>query len=435
MIKQETDVLVIGGGPAGTTFATLSRKRGRHVTLLEKDHHPRFHIGESLLPMNLPILDRLGVLDEVRAIGVPKLGADFTVGNSGEKERVFYFKDALGDSPEHAFEVRRSEFDQLLFENARRAGTDIHEGVKVQKVTPTADGKHEVEAVDENGEQLRWIANFLVDASGRDTFLSRANGWKLPNPQHASGAVFGHFRGVERRAGDDQGNISIYWFKHGWIWMIPLRDGIMSIGAVCRPDFLRTRKGTLDEFLRGILESIPEAAARIRSATAEVPAQATGNYSYLSDRMSGPGYMMVGDAFAFIDPVFSSGVYLAMSSAERGIDVAEAWLSGNRWQYSRARRRYEKATRRGISVFSWFIYRFTSPAMSNLMSNPKNALQVVQGVISMLAGDVYSNRSVRLRLLVFKTIYNVSWLLNWRESLADRRAKLAGVRMANQAAE
>lgn len=435
MTKHETDVLVIGGGPAGTTFATLLQKQGRHVTLLEKGRHPRFHIGESLLPMNLPILDRLGVLDDVRKIGVPKLGADFTIGHSGESERVFYFRDALGESPAHAFEVRRSEFDQLLFENSRRAGVQIHEDTRVTKVTPNADGTHDVEATDDQGRTHHWVTKFLVDASGRDTFLSRANGWKLPNPRHASGAVFGHFRGVQRRSGNDEGNISIYWFKQGWIWMIPLRGEIMSIGAVCSPEFLRTRKESLDEFLLKVIESVPEAAARMRSASAEMPAQATGNYSYLSDRMIGPGYIMVGDAFAFIDPVFSSGVYLAMSSAERGVDVAEAWLSGSRRQYAKAQRRYEKLTRRGISVFSWFIYRFTSPAMSNLMSNPKNALQVVQAVISMLAGDVYSNRAVRRRLLVFKTIYSMSWLINWRESLADRRAKMAGVRMANRTAE
>ncbi|MCH8248609.1 MAG: tryptophan 7-halogenase [Proteobacteria bacterium] len=433
MTNKKTDVLVIGGGPAGTTFATFMQRNGTNVTLLEKEHHPRFHIGESLLPMNLPILERLGVLDKIRSIGVPKLGADFTIGNSGAAERIFYFRDALGASPPHAFEVRRSEFDRVLFDNSRQSGVTAIEGMKVTRVVPLADGKHEVNAIDEQGEEHRWVTRYLVDASGRDTFLSRANGWRIGNSKHASAAVFGHFRGVTRRPGDDQGNISLYWFEHGWIWMIPLRDDIMSIGAVCRPEFLRTRTGTLDEFLLEILESLSETAERMKSATTEMPAQATGNYSYFSDRMSGPGYLMAGDAFAFIDPVFSSGVYLAMNGAERGVEVAEAWFSGSRWNYALARYRFEKDTRRGIATFSWFIYRFTSPAMSYLMSDPRNALQVVQAVISMLAGDVYSNRSVRQRLLVFKTIYNVSLMLNWREWLADRRLRLASVRAASEA--
>ena len=435
MASMKTDVLIIGGGPAGTTFATTMRNKGWGVTLLEKERHPRFHIGESLLPMNMPILERLGVMDEVKAIGVPKLGADFTVGNSGMDERTFYFRDALGESPPQAFEVRRSEFDEILFNNARRAGVDAREGVKVSAVARGKNGTHEVRAIDDRGNEQRWVARYLVDASGRDTFLSRANGWKTRNDKHASGAVFAHFRGVTRRAGENHGNISVYWFEQGWIWMIPLRDDIMSIGAVCRPELLRTRSGSLDEFLLQTLESQAETRDRIKSATAETAAQATGNYSYLASRMSGPGFLMVGDAFAFVDPVFSSGVYLAMSSAERGAEVAKAWLSGSRIRYGLARFRFERATRRGIATFSWFIYRFTSPAMSKLMSNPRNALQVVQAVISMLAGDVYTNSAVRRRLLVFKTIYNTSWAINWRESWAHRRSRLASIRTAGQSSD
>jgi len=435
MTLNKTDVLIIGGGPAGSTFATMMKQRGRDVTLLEKDHHPRFHIGESLLPMNMPILERLGVMDQVKAIGVPKLGADFTIGNSGEQERTFYFRDALGESPPHALEVRRSEFDRTLFENARNTGATALEGMRVTRVTRLKDGSHDVLATDENGGKHAWNAGFLVDASGRDTFLSSANGWKTRNPRHASAAVFGHFRGVKRRPGEDQGNISLYWFEHGWIWMIPLKDDIMSVGAVCRPTYLKTRSGSLDEFLAETLSSIDETRERMTNAHAELPAQATGNYSYLSTRMSGPGYLMIGDAFAFIDPVFSSGVYLAMSSAERGISVAEAWLSGSRLKYALARWRYRRETRRGLSVFSWFIYRFTTPTMSSLISDPRNVLQVVHAVISMLAGDVYHNKRVRQRLLVFKTIYNVSWLLHWRESFADRRMRMASVKAANLAEE
>ncbi len=433
MSDTKTDVLIIGGGPAGTTFASFMKKNGWDVTLLEKEHHPRFHIGESLLPMNMPILDRLGVLDKIHAIGVQKLGADFTIGNAGADEQTFRFREALGASPPHAYEVRRSEFDRILFENSRNTGVRVFEGMKVTMVATRNDGTHEVSAIDEQGDEHRWTARYLVDASGRDTFMSRAKGWKALNNKHASAAVYGHFRGVTRRPGEDQGNISVYWFQHGWIWMIPLQDDIMSIGAVCEPEFLRTRSATLDVFLRETLESVSETAARIKSASAEMPAQATGNYSYLSKRMSGPGFLMVGDAFAFIDPVFSSGVYLAMNGAERGVKVAEAWLSGSRLRYALAKRKYERETNRGIATFSWFIYRFTSPAMRDLMSHPRNSLQVVQAVISMLAGDVYLNRSVRRRLLVFKTIYNVARALHWREALAYHRTRLASIRAANRA--
>ena len=432
MAINRIDVLIIGGGPAGSTFGTLSRRRGWEVVLIEKDHHPRFHIGESLLPMNLPIMERLGVLDDVNAIGIPKLGADFTVCNCGLDEQTFYFEDALGASPPHAFEVRRSEFDRILFEHCKKAGVRTIERATVQQCRRLDNGSHEVDVVDRNGEQQTWETRFLVDASGRDTFLASTNGWKRRNSKYASAAVYGHFRGVRRRPGNDEGNISLYWFDYGWIWMIPLKDDVMSVGVVCRPEYLKTRKGSLDEFLLETLNSMSEIRNRMERSEVAMPAQATGNYSYLSDRMSGPGFLMIGDAYAFIDPVFSSGVYLAMNSAEFGIDVAEAWLSGNTRDFQRSCRRFEREIRRGLSTFSWFIYRFTSPAMSNLMSNPRNVMQVVQAVISMLAGDVFTSRRIRWRLIIFKVIYSVSWMLNWRESLAALRMKMASVRAASQ---
>ncbi len=435
MVDRTTDVLIIGGGPAGSTFGNLAAQRGWQVTLIEKDEHPRFHIGESLLPMNLPIFEELGVLDRIQGIGVPKLGADFTVANSGQEHQTFHFNKAMGESPDHAFEVRRSEFDQMLFESCREAGVDAYEKTTVTAVEALPEGRHRVTAQSADGEETRWETRFLVDASGRDTFTSRTRGWKRRNPKHASAAVFAHFRGVERRPGADQGNISIYWFEHGWVWLIPLRDDIMSIGAVCYPEYIKTRSGSLDDFLMETLSGIAEIRARMRSAEPASPAQATGNYSYLSSRMLGPGYLMVGDAYAFIDPVFSSGVYLAMSSAASGVDVADAWLQGSRLKYAVASRRHRRKMERGISAFSWFIYRFTTPAMRFLMSNPRNSFRVVDGVVSMLAGDVFSNSAVRRRLFVFKAIYSIAWLFNWRDGLAARRRRRISIHQSLQASD
>lgn len=385
--------------------------------------------------MNLPIFETLGVLETVREIGVPKLGADFSNANTGDEHKTFYFSEALGESPAYAFEVRRSEFDQLLFDCCREAGVDTRENTRVVRAEALPNGSHGVTAVDANGSESVWETRFLVDASGRDTFMSRSRGWKVGNPKHASAAVFAHFRGVERRVGKDQGNISLYWFEHGWIWMIPLRDDIMSIGAVCYPDYLKTRRGSLEEFLGETLNGIAEIHGRLRNATLVGSVQATGNYSYLSTRMHGPGYLMIGDAFAFIDPVFSSGVYLAMSSATSGVDVADAWLNGSARQYRRESRRHERKMGRGIGIFSWFIYRFTTPAMRYLMSNPRNTLRVYESVISMLAGDVFSNRQVRRRLLYFKLIYAVAWLRSWRDGIAaTKRRRVAALESRNDAA-
>jgi flavin-dependent dehydrogenase len=408
MSANITDVLVIGGGPAGSAAGTFLRQRGYSVTLLEKDSHPRFHIGESLLPMNLPILERMGVLGDVEAIGVTKYGADFTETSAGAECQTFRFGEALGNSPDHAFEVRRADFDRVLFEHCKKSGVNAIEGVRVVGAEALDNGHHRVVAVDSENVEHSWEARFLVDASGRETFLSSAKKWKKRNPRHASAAVFTHFKGVERRPGRDQGNISLYWFDHGWIWMIPLEQDVMSIGAVCKPEYLKSRKESLEDFLLQTLKSIPEVRDRIAAAGQMMQVRATGNYSYLSRRMHGPGFVMVGDAYAFIDPVFSSGVYLAMNSAEMACEPIEAWLRGDRRAYRREMRRYERRINRGISSFSWFIYRFTTPGMRLLMSQPRNVLQVVQAVISMLAGDVFDNREVQRRLLVFKSIYSVA---------------------------
>ena len=414
MTPQKTDVLVIGGGPAGTTFATLMAKKGWAVTLLEKDTHPRFHIGESLLPMNLPIFERLDVLDEIRQMGVVKRGADFTLGNSGVAHQTFRFDMALGNSPGYSFEVRRSDFDALLFSRCRESGVDARQRVRVSAVGENVNNHRLVEAVGPSGEKLSWRARYVVDASGRDTFLASNKGWKKRNPKHATAAIFGHFRGVARRPDADAGNISVYWFNQGWVWMIPLPNDIMSIGMVCYPQHMKTRQGSLDEFLWQTLEGIDEARERLAAAEPVVKAQATGNYSYAARAAIGPGFVLIGDAFAFIDPVFSSGVFLAMSSAERAIALAEAWLRGEKLRYRIECSTYKRHLRQGLSTFSWFIYRFTSPVMCDLLSNPRNVFQVAQAVMSMLAGDVHSRTTIRWRLLVFKVIYYSSCLGHWR---------------------
>jgi len=378
MDTESCDVAVIGGGPAGSTVGALLARRGHRVILLEKARHPRFHIGESLLPMNLPLFERLGVLDQVRALGVVKPGADFEADNE-RGYNSFAFSRAIGNSPPHAYQVWRADF-------------------------------------------------YLIDASGRDTFLSGRRKLRRKNKRHQSAAIFGHFRGAEKRPGEDAGNISIYRFEHGWMWMIPLPDGVMSVGAVCRPDYLKQRRGPTLDFLCTTLQRNPALWRRVEHAELiGNQVHVTGNYSYDSRQIGGPGWMMVGDAFAFVDPVFSSGVYLAMCGAEQAAQAVEMALRQPAAEKALLRR-LEKRYRNGIRRFSFFIYRFNDPVMERLFRQPSNRLQIEQGMISMLAGDLFDSPRVLWRLQFFKLVYALGCLVDWRRWRAERSYRLAQAR-------
>jgi len=415
---RQCDVLVIGGGPAGSTISALLSRQGHRVTLVEKEHHPRFHIGESLLPLNMPILERLGIADQVEKIGMLKPGAEFN--SEGYKPAVYYFRGAMDKRYPIAYQVRRSEFDHLLLENSRSCGTDIHEGVRVTAVNLNPGERTRVEAVDESGRRLAWEATYLVDASGRDTFLANKLNTKHRNAQHNSSAIFGHFSGVERRAGEDEGNISVYWFDHGWYWLIPLKDGAVSVGAVCWPYYLMSRRKPVDEFLWDTIRQNSLLAERMKNARLMAPALATGNFSYQSQQMYGDGWLMVGDAFAFIDPVFSSGVFLGMSSAERGAAIVDDMLRKGDVSVAAnagALRRYERTLKRGLRTFSWFIYRITTPAMRKMFMSPRNTFRMEEGILSLLAADIFGDTPIRRPLFMFKVIYYIASILKWRENL------------------
>jgi flavin-dependent dehydrogenase len=398
------DVLVIGGGPAGSTISNLLTEKGRKVVLLEMARHPRFHIGESLLPMNMPIFRRLGVMDEVMKIGVIKHAADFNTDRAGDPYIPLYFERAVDKTNPYAVQVRRSEFDKLLLDKSRATGTKVHEGVRVTAVDFPKDAPAVVTAVDESGAKRTWQARFVVDASGRDTFLSRTLGLKRMNPRHRSAAIFGHFRNVERRAGREAGNISLYWFDSGWIWMIPLHDGAMSIGAVCWTDYLKERRTSLEELLWATIRRCPAVVERMKDASLMGNVTATGNYSYSSTSMYGRGYLLIGDAHTFVDPVFSTGVYLAMHSAVTGAEAVHAYLD-NPTAGLAALRRMEKCQRQGIRLVSWFIYRFTSPALRQLVLSRRKVRLAEAAVISVLAGDFYGTTRIRSGVLQFKALY------------------------------
>lgn len=420
-------MVVIGGGPGGSTAAALLARRGHKVIALEKARHPRFHIGESLLPMNLPIFERLGVLDKVRALGVFKAGADFEADNP-RGYSTFAFARALGNSPPYSYQVWRQDFDKMLYDHARGCGADAREGHEVISVEQRGARDTRLDVTTDDGRSYRIQARYLVDASGRDALLSTRRKLRRKNAEHQSAAIFGHFRGAVARAGEDAGNISIYRFDYGWIWMIPLPGGVMSVGAVCWPEYLKQRKGRALEFLRDTLKQNPALWQRMRSAALiGDDVQVTGNYSYDSTQMGGPGWVLVGDAFAFLDPVFSTGVYLAMSGAEQAAGLVDAALRDPGAERSLLRK-LEKRLRAGMARFSFLIYRFNSPVMRQMFREPRNIWQLEQGVISMLAGDLFDTPRVLSRLRLFKLVYLFVALRDWRRWRVEHRYRLAQAR-------
>ena len=424
---EQCDVAVIGGGPAGSTAAAMLARRGYDVIALEKAHHPRFHIGESLLPMNLPLFERLGVLDKVRALGVLKPGADFEAENE-LGYRTYAFARAIGKSPPHAYQVWRQDFDKMLYEHARECGADAREGHEVVNVEQRGPRETRLDVRTDDGGSYSLQASYVVDASGRDALLSTKKRLRRKNVQHQSAAIFGLYRGAERRAGEDAGNISVYGFEHGWMWMIPLPDGVMSVGAVCRPDYLKQRKGRTVEFLHDTLKLNQALWRRVGGAELignEV--RVTGNYSYDSMQMGGPGWVLIGDAFAFLDPVFSSGVYLAMSGAEQAVNVVDTALREPATE-SALLRKLEKRQRAGMDRFSFFIYRFNNPVLRQMFRQPRNTWQLEQSVISMLAGDLFDTPKVLWRLKLFKLIYAMCSLRDWRRWRAEHKYRMAQAR-------
>jgi flavin-dependent dehydrogenase len=399
------DILIIGGGPAGCTAAAILAQQGRDTVLLERDRHPRFHIGESLLPRNMAIIDRLGLRDAVAKIGVFKPGAEFVSDATGETI-AFEFAQAIGTGDSSAYQVVRSEFDALLFAEARKRGARASEGIRVTDVHHAGAGQRlRVIATDEQtGETIEYAPLFVLDASGRDTFMAGRLKTKRANRKNNTAAMFAHFRGVDMRTGDREGYITVHLAEDGWFWMIPLPDKIMSIGFVGTQAAFKSRTGSLEDFFAQRLRTSPTVTARLTGAERITPVHGAGNYSYCAQSSWGEGYMLIGDAFAFIDPVFSSGVLLAMTSGEMGAEIASAWIDDPARGRALARRS-ERELRHGMDRISWLITRINSPILRDMFMSPSNRMRMRDGLISLLSGNLRSDPALRLPVLAFKFSY------------------------------
>lgn len=403
-MSARCDVIVIGGGPGGSAAAKYLADADLDVVLIEKERHPRFHVGESLLPHSLPILDELGVLEKVRDIGLYKPGAEF-ISEDGTRQTVFEFGRALTPGPDHAYQIPRAKFDEILFNRARDAGARTFEEMTATIVSCDDSGAV-VTGRQSDGTEHRFEAGFLIDASGRSTVSAKMRGEERPDRRTSSAAVFGHFTGVERLPGPAGGNIRIHLADPGWMWQIPLPDGLTSIGLVVPGEDLAQRKGSIEEFYEARTIRHPAMAKSLKDAERVTPLSTAGNFSYRATRSYAPGLIRVGDAYGFIDPIFSSGIHLAL---EGGRDAANVVFDIRK---SPARRTkildsYDHRIRRRIGYISWFIYSIHNPAFREMLLNPKNFFGVERAVISLLAGDFRPDIRLRLRVIIFKMLRKV----------------------------
>lgn len=363
-METEVDVIVVGGGPAGSTAATLIAKAGNEVVLLEKAYHPRHQVGESLLPATIHgVCKILGVWDEIHAAGfVRKRGGTFRWGRQTEPWTFSFAMATLGDA-DYAFQVERARFDEILLRNAQRAGVDVREGWEVVDALPNADGGvRGVVTRTPDGETVQLTARFVIDASGQSTRLARHAGKRLYSEFFQNVAVYGYYKGAARVEPPNSGNIVTSAFRDGWCWFIPLSDELTSVGAVVD----KQRAGAIAAGAETALEGFVQEAPLIAELLAGAERVNTGMYgevrvrkdwSYCNESLYAPGLLLAGDAAGFIDPVFSSGVHLSTYSGVLTARTVNSILVGS-VDADSALREFDRRYRREFSLFYEFLVAF-----------------------------------------------------------------------------
>jgi FAD-dependent halogenase len=354
---SNADVIVVGGGPAGSVAAGFLAQAGMRVVLFERERFPRYHIGESLLSATLPILEALGVLPAIEQAGfLRKPGGTFVWGAQAEPWS-FFFRDDPGGRP-HAYHVVRAQFDQLLLRHAAAAGAEVREAHRVEDIH--YDGAcSRVRALDEHGAAVQAEAAWVVDASGQHALLGRRDQLRRFDPFFKNLAVFGYYEDAERLDGELRGNILSAAFADGWFWFIPLHDGTTSVGAVVDAKrFAGEAAGDAAALYQRLIAACAPVAQRLRSARRVSPVRVIRDYSYCSERFHGPGYLLAGDAACFIDPVFSTGVHLACLSGYLAAQALEAVLGEARTEPAAALARYDARYRAAFERYLRFLYFF-----------------------------------------------------------------------------
>ncbi len=410
------DVLVVGGGPAGATAATFLARGGLSVALTEREPFPRFHVGESLLPANLPLLERMGVLERIAGHGfLKKYGAAFHDQETG-LEHTFYFREGK-PWPPWSYEVPRAEFDRILLEHAvAQPGVHLLQPVTVREATFDAGGVTVQLRAPQGERTVR--ARFLVDASGRDGFLASRQGRRAPVPGLGKVAVFAHFRGARRWPGREEGNIRIYVFEDGWFWWIPFAGDVTSVGCVLHSRAVRDRESSMEALFETMIGRCRRVAEGLAGSERVTPVHTAANFSYRVDPVAGDRFVCVGDAVTFMDPIFSTGVFIAMQSAELAAARVVGAFRDDRFEAARFAG-YERRFRKGTAPFFRFIRGYYDPAFLEVFLRPSEAFAMLDSVTGVLAGGGFVSMPLRMRLslMLFFAIVSAN---RWRRRRGGR---------------
>ncbi len=327
--KKQYDVIVVGGGPSGATASALLAQKGRSVLLLEKEQFPRYHVGESLMPFCWFSLSRLGVLEEMERIAFTKKYSVQFVTTDGRRSQPFYFFQHLDHPAAKTWQVERSAFDLMLLNNARKHGVEVRELTRVERVLKNDSGAViGVEATGPDGHRYEVFAPITIDCSGREQVATLKEGWRVRDPKLNKIAIWTLYRGAKRDPGIDEGNTTVaYVPERGWFWYIPLRGDVVSVGVVAEQKYLFNGSKDPAEIMTREIGNNAWIAEYLADAQQFGEYWVTGEYSYRSRNCSADGLLLAGDAFAFLDPVFSSGVFLALKSGEMAADAVDAALT------------------------------------------------------------------------------------------------------------
>jgi flavin-dependent dehydrogenase len=331
--SERPQVVVIGGGPAGATTSTLIAKQGYRVELYEREHFPRFHIGESLIPETFWVLERLDMLPKMRKSPFVKKYSVQFINQHGTLSEPFYFVDHKPHESSQTWQVIRSEFDQLMLNNAREHGVNVHEGVRVLEVVFEGDRAVGVRLQNEDGAESVVHADVIVDASGQSSMIMSRLGLREWDPVLKKAALWTYWEGAWRGEGKDAGATLVVQTqgKKGWFWYIPQHNHVVSVGVVADYDYLfknRADKDLETTYFEEV-DRCPGVKQRIAGAKRADIFRAAKEYTYRSKRAAGDGWVLVGDAFGFLDPLYSSGVLLALKSGSMAADAVVEGLQKN----------------------------------------------------------------------------------------------------------